>query len=73
MVPTVPCEERDRLLTLYKTGVAHYSATINDLNLTRGKSSREEYDRLLSFSQDAWRLAENARLALDRHTEKHGC
>jgi hypothetical protein len=66
-------EEKDRLLNLYKAGVANYSATVNGLNLTRGQTSQQEYNRLVSLSVDAWKSAESARFALERHTGKHDC
>ncbi len=66
-------EGKDRLIGLYKAAVAHYSATVDDVSLTRGKSSQQEYDRLLSLPEEARVAAEAARLALGRHTQKHGC
>jgi hypothetical protein len=41
----VGCEEKSRLLDIYKAAVAHYSATVDDVSLTRGKTSQQEYDR----------------------------
>jgi hypothetical protein len=69
----MPCDEKDLLLSLYSVGVARYSTTVNDLNLTRGKTSKWEYNRLKSLSEDAWGSAEAARLALEWHTQEHGC
>jgi hypothetical protein len=69
----VRCEEKDRLIGLYTAAVAHYSATVNDVSLTRGETSQREYDRLLSLPEPARIAAEAARLALGRHTRKHGC
>ena len=47
------CEEKDRLIGLYTAAVARYSATVNDTTVTRGKTSKQEYDRLLSLSEEA--------------------
>jgi hypothetical protein len=69
----VPCDEKNRLLDLYKSQVANYSATITDLNITRGKTSQVEYDRLAVLSDEAWKAADSARLELERHSNKHGC
>ena len=67
------CDEKNRLLGLYKSEVANYAATVSDLNLTRGKTSQREYDRLVVLSDEAWKTADLARLALERHSNKHGC
>jgi hypothetical protein len=64
---------QDRLVGLYTAAVARYSATVNDTTVTRGKTSKQEYDRLLSLSEEARISAEAARLALGRHAHKHGC
>jgi hypothetical protein len=70
---TVHCEEKQRLLDLYKSAMAHYSAALNDVAVTRGKTTQPEYNRLLSLSEKAWIATEASRLALERHTQKHGC
>ena len=66
-------KEKHRLLDLYKSEVAKYSAAVGDLNLSRGKTSQPEYDRLVILSDEAWKAADSARLALERHSNKHGC
>ena len=67
------CKERNRLIALYKAAVSHYSATVDDLNLASGKTSKQEYDRLLALSERDRASAEAALLALGDHTRKHGC
>ena len=67
------CKERDRLIALYKAAVSHYSAIVDDLNLASGKTSKQEYDRLLALSERDRASAEAALLALGDHTRKHGC
>jgi hypothetical protein len=69
----VPCEEQARLLTVYRAKVAAYSASVNDLTLTRGKILKEDYDRLADVAEKARTASEVARLALGRHTQSHGC
>jgi hypothetical protein len=69
----VRCEEKTKLIEAYKVSVANYSTAVNDLNLTSGKISKPEYDRLLLNSDTARVAAETARLELDRHTGQHGC
>jgi len=64
----VPCKELTLLLNVYKAKVAAYSTTVNDLSVTRGKISMQEYNRLLVVSETARTASEVARLALDRHT-----
>ena len=69
----VRCEEKTKLIEAYKTSVANYSIAVNDLNLTRGKISKVEYDRHLLNSETARTAAEEARLGLNRHTKTHDC
>jgi len=69
----VGCEEKIKLIEAYKVAVASYSTAVNDLNLTRGKISKPEYDHLLLNSEMARVTSEAARLELDRHTQNHGC
>jgi hypothetical protein len=47
----VRCEEQNRLLKLYRAAVSEYSATVNDLAVTRGKITLQEYNRLLAVSE----------------------
>ena len=67
------CEEKTKLIKAYKVSVANYSTAVNDLNLTRGKISKPEYDRLFLMSETARTASEEARLDLDRHTQKREC
>jgi hypothetical protein len=69
----VPCEEKRRLLDLYTSAMARYSATVNDMTVTHGKTSQPKYNRLFSLSEKAWTATEASRLDLERHTKKHGC
>ena len=67
------CDEKYRLIEAYKSAVANYATAVNDLNLTRGKISKVEYDRLLLNSEDAHLGSETARLELNHHSRTHGC
>lgn len=67
------CEEKHKLIEAYKSSVVNYATAVNDLNLTRGKTSKAEYDRLLVSSETTREISEIARLALDRHTREHDC
>ena len=69
----MPCEEKRRLLNLYTVALARFSVSIEDLNSVRGRTSREEYDRLRLVSRDAWTSAESARIDLEGHTNEHRC
>jgi hypothetical protein len=59
------CEQKQRLIDLYSVAVAHYSTAISDINITRGKTSKTEYERLRSKAENLREIAESARLALD--------
>jgi hypothetical protein len=69
----VRCEEKYRLLDLFKAAVASYSIAVADLDLTRGKASKGDYDRLVGLSNVARKASESARLALEQHVAAHGC
>jgi hypothetical protein len=69
----VRCEEKHQLIEAYKSAVSTYSASVNDLDLTRGTISRAEYDSLVLRAETARVASETARLELDRHILKHGC
>ena len=69
----VAYEEKSRLLSLYTVARARLAVTTEDLNRTRGRTSKEEYDRLRSVSRDAWTSAESARIDLEGHTRAHEC
>jgi hypothetical protein len=69
----VRCEEKTNLIEAYKASVVNYATAVNDLNLTRGKLSKHEYDLLLANSDSKREVSEKVRLELDRHTRQHGC
>jgi len=69
----MPCKQQTLLLNVYRAKVTAYSASVNDLSVTRGKIQIQEYERLLVVSDKARIASEAARLALDRHSKEHGC
>ena len=68
-----PCEEKHRLRVLLNAAAKHYAATVNDANLSRGKTSKEEYDRIQAVVDEARKTAEAAHHALEQHKKEHGC
>jgi hypothetical protein len=69
----VHCEEKYRLLTLYKDQASAHSAAVNDLALRRGKISKTEYARLWGLTENARSESEAARRALVQHVAEHSC
>jgi hypothetical protein len=69
----VPCEEKSRLLDIYKAKAAAHSAAVDDLALTRGKIPKREYTRLWGLTENARSESEAASRALSQHTREHGC
>ena len=67
------CEEKLKLLTIYQSAVTRYQAAAEDLDLTRGKVSKTEYDRLFAACDTARMASESARKALERHRREHDC
>jgi hypothetical protein len=67
------CEEKYRLLTIYKAKVFAHSAAVSDLAVTRGKVSKQDYTRLWELMENARSESEAASQALLQHTREHGC
>jgi len=67
------CPEKANLLNEYDTAAAEFSRTVTVLNRRMGIMSREDYVRILRFSEQARIRSEQARLALERHVNEHGC
>jgi hypothetical protein len=72
-LPTGGCEQKQKLITAYSDSIAGYAAAVNDLHITRRKSLKKDYERLRLLAEDARETVEGARLALDWHTQEHGC
>ena len=68
-----PCEERQRLRTLYMEAVERHGRAINDVLEVRGKVSNEEYESIRVLADQAKNARDDARLALSRHKREHGC
>jgi hypothetical protein len=66
-------DEKSRLLELYKTAVLSHSAAINDLTVTRGRTSKQEYERIRTCAEKAKTDAEAAGREFFDHTQTHGC
>jgi hypothetical protein len=67
------CEEKARLLDLYKAAVSAHSAAVNDMTLTQGKTSKREYEHIWNWAEQTRIDSETASRALYEHTVKHGC
>jgi hypothetical protein len=67
------CEEKYRLIDVYRAALAGHSAAVNDLALTQGWASKEEYERLWALAQNAQRETEAASDELLRDAREHGC
>lgn len=69
----MPCEEKIRLLRDYSFALSDYERVSKLLNERTGVMAKEDYEGIRVFAAKAKKLAEEARLALDRHTAEHGC
>jgi hypothetical protein len=67
------CEEKERLRSLYNASLGAYTAVVNELIGMRGKTTREEYDRVRRFLTEARNARDAARRALEQHKQEHGC
>ena len=67
------CEQKQRLLHKYETAVSEYSRSVSVLKNRLGVLEREEYVRIQRFTEEARVRAEEARIALEKHVQQHGC
>ena len=58
---------------VHKEAAERYTAAVNDVNVTGGKSTKEEYDRLRSVADKAKAARNAAQQALNDHKKSHGC
>ena len=71
--PQECCVEKDRLQRSYAFATADYSRAVQVLQRYTGVMDREEYRRLLTFSETARLKCDEARLMLELHLAEHGC
>jgi hypothetical protein len=69
----MPCKEKHRLLDLYKRAVRAHSAAVNDLSVTRGTISKQDYDRIWNLAEQTRAESDMASLSFYQHTQEHGC
>jgi ElaB/YqjD/DUF883 family membrane-anchored ribosome-binding protein len=67
------CAEKQRLRVLYGQAVLDNSRAIDDILLSRGKTSKDEYERLRLRRDKARHALNSARSALEQHKQEHGC
>jgi hypothetical protein len=67
------CEEKYRLLGVFKASVSVHSAAVNDMTLTSGTRAPQEYDQLWTIADKARVNSDAASKALFQHTQEHGC
>ena len=70
--PTM-CERHATLLSKYQKAVATFSSTLTALEEARATLSRDEYQRIAGYVDQARIEAEHARIELERHIEECGC
>jgi hypothetical protein len=67
------CEEKSRLLRVYSFATSDYNRAVQVLQRRLGTISKEEYQKLRAFTERSRELAEQTRLALERHSDEHDC
>jgi hypothetical protein len=68
-----PCGEKARLLAEYQERVRLYNVAVSALSEARPRANRGDYLRMQRYAEQARQKAEQARLALERHSNEHGC
>jgi hypothetical protein len=61
------------LLRVYSFAISDYSRAVEVLHLRLGTLPKQEYEKIRTFAEKTRELAEQARLALERHAAEHGC
>ena len=67
------CDRHTELLDSYQQAVSRFSATLEALRASQGTISKQEYDRIYGYVEQARAASEQARLDLERHIAEHGC
>jgi hypothetical protein len=67
------CEERFRLLVLYRETAKTYADAVREMADLAGAGLHSEVATLRRICRGAWEKAEQARLALYRHEADHQC
>jgi hypothetical protein len=67
------CMERERLARELDEARSCYSRAAEMLRGRVGVLEKAEYQRLNQAVEEAWTKMEDARAALDRHIDEHGC
>ncbi len=68
-----PCAEKVRLVREFSRAAEAYADSVSVFACKAGLVAREEYEQLRLISERAREEVEEARLALQAHTGKHGC
>ena len=66
-------EEKQRLLMAYRSATRLYSLAVNQLQKLRATASREEYEDVKRFSDDARAQCWLAKEELEAHIAFHDC
>ena len=67
------CEEKQQLLTAYRTAAHRYNVAVEALCLARNGSQKTDYNRMLRTSELARAKSEQARINFEAHVAEHGC
>jgi exonuclease VII small subunit len=67
------CNEHAQLLKNYQKAVATFSEALEALEAARATVSRDEYQRMAGYVDQAHTKWQHARDALQQHTAEHGC
>ena len=68
-----PCEEKERLRVLYNAAAECYATAVNEVNISRGQTTQEEYNHSRALLDEARNVRDAARLVLEQHKQEHGC
>jgi hypothetical protein len=67
------CAERERLARELDAARSCYGRAAETLRARAGVLEKAEYQRLNRAVDEAWTKLKDARAALDRHIDQHGC
>jgi hypothetical protein len=69
----IPCKDKTALLVVYSDTSRTYGEAVKELHDRIGIVGRLEYDRLHRIAENARCATDAARIAMQEHTDKHGC
>ena len=68
-----PGERKARLLQANNAAARRFNVAVEALSAARPQTTKQDYERMRTYREEARRKVEQTRLALESHVAEHGC